>query len=69
LHSWVYFPLIEPNLTFLTRVTLLTRHCSNYREKPYHEERQTTVLDDGGCANLEDTCPEENPCRQNREDA
>jgi hypothetical protein len=33
--------------TFLMREPLLTRQYSNYSEKTYHEERQTTVVDDG----------------------
>ena len=34
-----------------------------------YEKRQTTFLDDSRCANLEVTGSEENPRRQNREDA
>jgi hypothetical protein len=71
LHSWVYsidWSISELKFTFLTREPLLTRQCSNHSEKPYHEERQTTVLDDSRCANLEVTRSEENPRRQNCED-
>jgi hypothetical protein len=35
----------------------------------YHEKRKTSFLDDSRCANLEVTRSEENPRRQNREDA
>ena len=54
--------------TFLMREPLLTRQYSNYSEKLYNEERQTTVMDDGRRANLEVTRAEEDPRRQDRED-
>jgi hypothetical protein len=48
-HSCVYF---KPKLTFLTREPLLTLHCSNHSERPYHEERKTSFLDDGNVRTL-----------------
>jgi len=50
LHSGVYSTegsISGLKFTFLTREPLLTRQCSNHSEKLYHEERQTTVVDDG----------------------
>jgi hypothetical protein len=50
LHSGVYstdWSMSKLKFTFLMREPLLTRQYSNYSEKPYHEERQTTLVDDG----------------------
>jgi hypothetical protein len=50
LHSGVYstdWSMSKLKFTFLIREPLLTRQYSNYSEKLYHEERQTTVMDDG----------------------
>ena len=50
LHSEVYstdWSMSKLKFTFLIREPLLTRQYSNYSEKLYHEERQTTVVDDG----------------------
>jgi hypothetical protein len=50
LHSGVYSTegsISKLKITFLIREPLLTRQCSKHSERLYHEERQTTVVDDG----------------------